>query len=135
MRKMKVMRPDGGRKSVQVSAVGTVLWNGVTGELRVEGEPGYLAVTNAVASLMLVGDQLVNLATVRAEVYPVYGNENVVHAVLTIVSANAGEVRAHDPDYMKPHLRALGKFAESNRLMEALKDETQQTLVLDKGVQ
>lgn len=133
MRKMKVMRRDGGKKSVQVGAVGTVLWNGVTGELSIKGEPEYLAATKAVASLMLVGDQFVNLATVRAELYPVYGNENVVCAVLTMVSANAGEVKAHDPEYVKPKLAALGEFAKECGLLDALAVEGQMALELARG--
>lgn len=130
MKKMRVKTMDGGEKSVRVHRVGLVTWNGVTGELKIDAEDGYMAVTKAVASLMLVGDQVVNLAIPRAEIYPVYGNENAVSVALTVVSANAGEVRAHDPDFLKLQVSLLGDLVTQWGFMKPLPDENQTVLAL-----
>ena len=111
MRNMKVSTPEGGTKKVRVSRVGQVLWNGATEELTITGEESYLKVTKAVASMMLVTDQVVNLAVARADVYPMYGNPNAVQVLMTVVSVNAGESRVHDPEQVRPHLEALGRMA------------------------
>ena len=119
MKKLKVATPDGGKKTVRIHRVGLVTWNGVSGELKIEADDAYLAITKAVASMMLATDQVVNLAIARAEVYPAYGNPNAVQVSMTVVSANAGESKAHDPENMKPWLGALGKFATDNGLVES----------------
>lgn len=108
---------DGKKKKVDVPRVGRVLWNGVTGELSIDADEGYLAVTKAIASLMLVSDQVVNLAVARADIYPTYGNPNTVQAVLTVVSANAGENTSHDPEAIQPFLPKLGEFAAKNGML------------------
>lgn len=115
--KQKVNTVGGGKKKMQIPRVGKVLWNGVTGELSIDADEAYLAVTKAVASLMLVSDQVVNLAVARADIYPTYGNPNTVQAVLTVVSANAGENVSHDPEAIQPMLPKLGDFAAKNGLL------------------
>lgn len=131
MRKTKVRRTDGGVKSVNVTRVGLVVWNGATGELKIEAEEAYMAATRMAASLMLLGDHAMNVASVRAELYPVYGNENVVQIVLVAVSMNAGEVKAHEPNWIKPKLADFANLSESLGLLAPLKDDRQLALVPD----
>lgn len=119
--KQKVNTTSGGKKKMSIPRVGKVLWNGVTGELSIDADEAYLAVTKAVASLMLVSDQVVNLAVARADIYPTYGNPNAVQAVLTVVSANAGESVAHDPEVIQPLLPALGEHARKKGFLDPSK--------------
>jgi hypothetical protein len=119
--KQRVNTVGGGKKKMSIPRVGKVLWNGVTGELSIDADEAYLAVTKAVASLMLVSDQVVNLAVARADIYPTYGNPNTVQAVLTVVSANAGESVAHDPEAIQNRLQPLGEWAKAAGLLDGAK--------------
>lgn len=120
--RQKIGTVDGGKRKARIPRVGRVVWNGVTGELTIDAEEAYLPVTKAIASLMLVSDQVVNLAVARADIYPTYGNEeNSVQAVLTVVKVNAGESIAHDAEAIQPLLPALGEYAKRAGFLEPAK--------------
>lgn len=119
MRKQKIGTRDGGTRKAKIPRVGFVRWNGETGELELTGDDAYMHITQAVAGLMLTGDQVNMLAIPTASVYPMYGNSNAVRVVLDIVTVNIGEQVVHDVEALKPWLGALGKQVEDMGLHKA----------------
>lgn len=132
MRKQKISTVDGGARKAKIPRVGLVRWNGESGALELTGDDAYLHITQAVAGLMLTGDQINMLAIPGASIYPMYGNSNAVRVVLDLVTVNIGEQVVHDVESLKPWLGALGKQVEDMGLHKPTKTDPA-PLVTDEG--